>query len=211
MYDMSLFGRAFGAAGVEGFFGEGHPHYSLPFRRPNCKGSTFVSKTATLHPRHGNVKGGFWEWFFPSWAKAKFFSGHTLNAIGLPNIGIKALLACQEWQKRTEPFFISIMSVESTPEKRLEELHQMVDSIGQRKSEFSAPFGLQINLSCPNTGHNLGDLIEESAKALDIASALSVPLVPKYAIDTAPITAVVQLSGHPHCDGICVSNTLKYN
>lgn len=204
------FGNVFGASGVQGFFDEGYWFHKIPFRKPNFTGMTFVSKTATLEPRTGNVKNGWREHFFPSWAKVKFLSGHTLNAMGLPNPGIKALLDAGKWQERTEPFFISIMAVQDTLQKRLDELARMVDIIGEHKNLFYAPFGLQINFSCPNTGHDLAKLIEESIKALDIASALDVPLMPKFAIDTALIGRVMELNYHAWCDAICVSNTVKF-
>lgn len=86
----------------------------------------------------------------------------------------------------------------------------MADMIGFCKGDFSAPFGLQINLSCPNTGHDPHELIGESAKVLEIASSLGVPIMPKYSIASAPIKAVFRLNDHPYCDAICVSNTLPF-
>jgi len=205
------FGSALGASGVQGFFGEGWPHYRIPLRKPNFSGMTFVSKTATLHPRAGNVKknGGILDYFFPSWAKVKLFSGHTLNAMGLPNEGMEALLKCGKWQERDKPLFISVMAVEDSPEKRIDEFRHIIDIIGEYKNEFWSPFGLQINLSCPNTGHHSAS-VKEYLKVLNIAGALGVPLMPKYAIDTASTRVVMELNNHPYCDGICVSNTIKY-
>src|SRR3989344_274527 len=215
MHDMSVFGKVLDAAGVEGFFGEGYPHYKILFRRPNFGGSTFVSKTATWLLRSGNVKnnGGMMEYFFPSWARIKIFSKHTLNAMGLPGPGIKALLETGQWQQRKKPFFISIMAVGDTLRKRLDELYRITDAIGERKYGFSALWvGLQINRSCPNTGHHIkvGEIVEESDRGLEIASALGWPLVEKFAIDTAPVEAVKELRDNPNLDGICVSNTVKY-
>ena len=166
MKEISIFGRALGAAGVQGFFGEGHPHYKIPFRKPNFTGMTLVSKTSTLKSREGNIKKsrGILEHLFPSWAKMDFFSGHTINAMGLPNLGIKALLELRIWQKNKEPLFISIMAVESTLEKRLDELRRMVDIIGEYKNEFVAPIGLQINRSCRNLRHKVSDNIKDIVK-----------------------------------------------
>lgn len=211
------FGNVLGAAGVDGFFkGDGHLHYKIPLRQPNFTGMTHVSKTATSKHRLGNIKKsrGILEYLFPSWARVKIFSGHTLNAMGLPNDGIEAFLKCGKLQKMTEPLFISIMAVEDTPEKRMDELKAMVDIIGEHKNEFSAPFGLQINRSCPNLRHDvIGDIInfvKESVKGFEIASALGVPIMEKYAIDTTPVQAVKELENHPSCDAICVSNTVKF-
>ena len=102
------------------------------------------------------------------------------------------------------------MSLANTPQRRLEEFRIMVDLIGFFKNGFRVPFGLQINLSCPNTGHDPSKLIGESADVLDIASTLGVPVMSKYSIAPAPIPAVRELQDHPACDAICVSNTIPF-
>lgn len=205
------FGNVLGASGVQRFFGEGYWFHRLPFWKPDFTGMTFVSKTATLYPREGNVRKGIKERFFPSWAKTKFSSGHTLNAMGLPNPGIRALLQTGKWQQQSSPLFVSVMSVQDSMEKRMDELRYIIDTIDEYKNLFYSPFGLQINLSCPNTSlHSTKDLVSESAKVCDVAGRLSVPIMLKYAIDTAATKTVMELHGHPNCDAICVSNTLKF-
>ncbi len=207
------FRNVLGASGVQGFFGEGYWFHRLPFRKPNFTNMTFVSKTATLLPRNGNMKltNNFTpKKFFPSCVKVKFWRGLMLNAVGLSNPGICALLATGNWQKRTKPFWISIMSLADTPKRRLEELRIIVEIIEFCKDSFLAPFGLQINLSCPNTGHNSSELIGESEKVLEIASSLGVPLMLKYSIASAQILSIMKLNNHPACDAICVSNSLPF-
>ncbi len=207
------FGNVLGASGVQGFFGEGYLFHHIPFRKPDFKDTTFVAKTATLLPRKGNVS--LTRHFtlrnpFPRCIRVKLFREVMLNAVGLSNPGIAALLATEKWQEHVRPFWISIMSLAKTPKKRLEETRIMVDTIGFCKDDFKSAFGLQINLSCPNTEHDPGKLIGESSTVLDIASVLGVPLMPKYSIATAPIEAVLELNDHPNCDAICVSNTLPF-
>ena len=207
------FGDVWGASGVQGFFGEGYWFHKLPFLWPDFTGMTFVSKTATLFPRKGNMSLNKYyrpKKFFPSCVKVKFFKGLMLNSVGLSNPGIDALLEEGIWQKRKEPFIISVASVEDSQEKRLEELRAIVRAIKIYKKQFLAPFGLQINLSCPNTGHAPQELIGESEKVLDIAKALDVPLIPKYSIASAPIRAIMELNDNVFCDAICVSNTLPF-
>ena len=203
------FGNILGASGVQGFFGEGwwfHNIYKMLWRKQfDFSGMTFVSKTVTLRQRKGNVKG-----FLPSWARIDFFSGHMLNSMGLPNRGIETIVTENEWQKRTKPFMISIASVEPITEKRLDELSEIILCLKMFQKGFRAPFGLQINLSCPNTGHNLSEVINESEEALIRASFLNVPLMPKYSIASAPIQAIMELNKNPFCHGICVSNTLPF-
>lgn len=210
------FGRCWGAAGVQGFFGNGYWFHKIPFRKPDFSGMTFVSKTATLHPRQGNLKKGWKELLLPSWARIKPFSGHTLNAMGLPNSGIKALLETGKWQQREKPFFISIMAVEDTLEKRMEELRRIVGIIGESmaKCGFKTWVGLQVNRSCPNTGHdiNVGEIVRESELGLSIIyTGLGWPVVEKFAIDTAPLKAIMELDHNPWSSGICVSNTVKFD
>lgn len=208
------FGNVLGASGVQGFFGEGYWFHKIwSSFGLNFTGMTFVAKTATLLPRKGNMpltRHYTPRYPFPGCVKAKLLRGVMLNSVGLSNPGLGALLGTVRWQKRTKPFLLSIMSLADTPKKRLEELRLMVETISFAKDDFSALFGLQINLSCPNTGHDPHELIGESAKILEIATSLGVPVMPKYSIASAPIRAVQELNDHPGCDAICVSNTLPF-
>lgn len=207
-------GNVLGASGVQGFFGEGYWFHKVwrPFGL-NFANMTFVAKTATLLSREGNMsltRNYTPKSPFPGCVKVKLLRGVMLNSIGLSNPGLGALLGTKKWQKRTKPFWLSIMSLADTPQRRLEELRIMVETIGFCKDYFSAPFGLQINLSCPNIKHNPRELIDESPKVLEIGRVLGVPLMPKYSIASAPIQTVLQLNDHPDCDAICVSNTLPF-
>ena len=208
------FGNVLGASGVQGFFGEGYWFHKMwNLFGLNFADMTFVAKTTTLLPRKGNMpltRHYTPRYPFPGCVKAKPLRGVMLNSVGLSNPGIGALLGTDKWQKRTKPFLLSIMSLADTPKKRLDELRLMVETIGFAKDTFSAPFGLQINLSCPNTGHDSRELIGESAKVLEIAASLGVPVMPKYGIASAPIEAIRELNDHSGCDAICVSNTLPF-
>ncbi len=208
------FGNILGASGVQGFFGEGY-RFHKPWKSfgLDFNGMTFVSKTATLQERAGNMPLNQDYTpidLFPDCVRAKPFKAVMLNSVGLSNPGLGKLLDTGKWQRREKPFFISIMSLGDTPEKRLGEFKAMVEMIGLAKNEFSAPFGLQINLSCPNTGHDPSELIGESAEVIEIANSLGVPVMPKYSIASAPIEAIMELQNHNGCDAICVSNTLPY-
>lgn len=208
------FGNILGASGVQGFFGEGYWFHKMwrPFGL-DFTGMTFVAKTATLLPHKGNMsltRHYTPKSPFPGCVKAKLQRGVMLNAVGLSNPGLGALLVTGKWQKHIRPFLLSIMSLGDTPKQRLEELRIMVEMIGLFKGNFSAPFGLQINLSCPSTGNDPHKLVGESVEALEIASILNVPLMPKYSIASASTKAVLQLNGHPNCDAICVSNIVPF-
>ncbi len=208
------FGNVLGASGTQGFFGEGYWFHKVwGLFGLSSVDMTFVAKTATLLSRAGNMsltRHYTPRHPFSGCVKARPLHGVMLNAVGLSNPGLGALLGTGKWQKRQEPFWLSIMSLADTPEKRLEELRLMVGMIDLVKDSFSAPFGLQINLSCPNTEHDPRELIVESAKVLEVAMSLGVPIMPKFSIASAPIDAVRELDTHPGCDAICVSNTLPF-
>lgn len=208
------FGPIFDASGVEGFFGEGYAHHK--FLRPlglNFNGCTFVAKTTTLNARAGNMpmkEDGITpkEWK-PKCIKIYFRKGIMLNAVGLSGPGARALFETNRWQKRNVPFFLSFMSVENTAEARIDELKKFISLFASYLPEFLAPVGLQINYSCPNVGLNPNELIEEVKAGLSIASALDIPLMPKFNV-LAPIEAIKEISEESRCDAICFSNTIPW-
>jgi len=208
------FGNVFCASGAQGFFGEGYwfhklwGHIGLDFTDV-----TFVAKTATLLSHKGNMlltKQYSPSNPLPNCIKTKAIRGVMLNSVGLSNPGLGALLATGKWQKRKKPFLISIMSLADTPVERLDEFHLLIEMIHTVMNVLSAPICLQINLSCPNTRHNPNELIDESAKVLEIAGSLGIPIMPKYSIASAPIKAICELNDNPNCDAICISNTLPF-
>ena len=208
------FGNILGASGVQGFFGEGYWFHKLwkPFG-PNFEGMTFVAKTTTLNGRAGNMdlrRDYTPRELVPDCIKAKPLRGSMLNAVGLSGPGLYPLLESFRWQYRTEPFWISVMSVADSPDARLQELDLIVHHLDDWRTVFRAPFGLQINVSCPNTGHDTSELAAEAVKVVDIAAQLDVPIMLKFSIDSVPIEVVMELDQHLDCDAICVSNTLRF-
>ncbi|MEA3304408.1 MAG: hypothetical protein U9Q15_01420 [Patescibacteria group bacterium] len=216
--NMSL-GPILGASGVEGNFGEGYWYHKLlhGFSLLDLSGLVFVSKTATLNPRKGNTPFVYDEnYFSPSEIKPKSivikpFQKNVLNAVGLGNPGLEALLKTGHYQSRKDPFLISIMSIAGSEDSRKAEMAKMIAILEKYKNEFQSLFGLQINLSCPNTAHDPCSLIAESSDMIGIAARLGVPLMPKFSIASAPIAALMELNENPHVDAICLSNTLPYD
>jgi dihydroorotate dehydrogenase len=206
------FGNILGASGVQGFFGEGYQIHRLwGSLGPNFEGMTFVSKTTTYHQRDGNAE--LREDFtlrrtFPDCIKARPFRGSLFNSVGLSGPGFVPLFNQHKWQGIQKPFMISIMSVAPTKEERLAEIQTMLEFLSDYKSEFSAPFGVQINLSCPNTDEDPKELIGESMDILDLDCDPEIPRMYKYSIASAPIRAILELGQHPNCDSLCVSNTI---
>jgi dihydroorotate dehydrogenase len=208
------FGRAWYASGVGGYFGEGYPwhRWLRPFGL-DLRAATIVSKTATLKPKKGNLKykkdGLTPATMFPDCVIVKWRKGVTLNAVGLSNPGLKALLDMNRWQQLTEPFFISLAAVGKTKLERKEEFRGMFDLISKRSSSFRSRFGIQINLSCPNSTPI--DFEREAEDILNMACYYlpDLPVVAKFSIvDTTPEQAVRISTSN--CDAICVSNSLKW-
>lgn len=220
MYDLSIFPKISNGSGASGYFGDKDDHeywYQKWLARLgllNTDGLGFVSKTTPIEYRAGNMaltsdyKPRDW---YPDCMVFDFWSGNGLNAVGVPTPGLPALLATGKWQKRTQPFFISVMSMAPTHEARLGEFRRIEYILRECKKEFRAPFGLKINLSCPNDKDvNPSQLIQGSADVLETLAPLGVWLIPKYSIASAPIPAIMELEHNPHCAGVCFSNTWPY-
>lgn len=208
------FGPVFCASGAQGFFGEGYWFHK--FLRPfglNFRDCTFVAKTTTLNSQKGNMplkKDDITpKEFMPRCIKVYFRKGLMLNAVGLSGPGADTLFKTGRWQERTKPFFLSFMSVEKTPEKRISELRKFVRLFAEYLPGFQAKVGLQINYSCPNVGLDTNEIISEIKSGLSIASELGIPLVPKFNV-LAPIRTVKRITEEPNCDAICISNTIPW-
>ncbi len=211
------FKKVWCASGVQGFFGEGYWfHQPLKPFGLDFAGATFVAKTTTLLENKGNMElnPDFTpRELLPDCIWAPPWKDYALNAIALSGPGARALFERYEWQKRTKPFFISFMSIEDTPEKRLEELRCFLNVLNiyvHELEDFRAPVGLQINYSCPSVGLHLDALLREVSDALDTASRARIPLMPKFNL-LIPVEAARDISRHPACDGICMSNTIPFN
>jgi dihydroorotate dehydrogenase len=214
-----IFPRALGASGVQGFFGD--PYYPEYKHSPIIKGvfgnifkdMGFVAKTATIDPNPGNVqlvKGGFaFKHFLPDAIIPMPFKGAVLNVVGLSNPGFESLLSYGIWQSRTEPFMLSFMAIRKTKEGRLMEAREFVKLMQIYNRFFKTKWGLQVNFSCPNTGHDLKNLITESDEILNILSELEVPLIPKINPVLTPELAH-ELLEHEFVDALSFSNSVPW-
>lgn len=150
--------------------------------------------------------------FMPKCIVVKPFKGVVLNAVGLSGPGAEWLFDTGRWQARREPFFISFMSLAQTKAEKQKELEEFVLMAKVKMKTAKAKWGFQINFSCPNVGmvkKSEAEFVQEVKKALDVASIIDVPLVPKFNILTSP-EAVGEISNHPACDAVHVSNTIPY-
>ncbi|MFH1088419.1 MAG: hypothetical protein V1719_01090 [Patescibacteria group bacterium] len=212
------FGNVIAASGALNFFGDGYwfHEWLRRFRLLDHSGITFVAKTSTLYPREGNMP--LWpgttipKELKPACIIVNPLKGIVLNAVGLSGPGILALLQTGRWQKQTDPFFISFMSVDPDPKLHAFEFEQCINLLGPYLKDFQASIGLKINFSCPNVGMELqsGDeLREKVCEFLTIGSQLGIPLIPKFNAMLPPKTALA-IAEHDACSAICVSNAIPF-
>lgn len=207
------FGRVFCASGARNFYGDGWGFHKL-FERfgLDYRGSTLITKTTTLLPRLGNLplKGTKPRELMPSCIVAKPLKKVVLNAVGLSGPGLPWLLKQGEWQKRTDPFFISLMAVSHTPKEKAEEMREMRLLLQQALPEFRAKVALQLNVSCPNLGQEQER--QSTIEAMvDELEPLNIPIVVKInACFTAFAMEGLLRSRRHVIDGVSVSNTIPW-
>ncbi len=213
---MKEFRKVWVASGALGFFGEGYwfhrwlKHFGLDF-----DDATFTAKTTTLYENRGNMarnldftpRDHFPDCIYVDWRN--WLRGNALNAIRLSGPGAFPLISAGLYQERTKPFFLSFMSIEQARDKRLDELKWFLTILDEHLPRFKTRPGLQLNFSCPNTGHELDELLKEVDATLTVAGRLGIKIVVKLNA-LAPVEAARDISQHPHCDALCVSNTIPY-
>lgn len=208
------FGRAWNAAGARNFFGNGYrAHRRLGPLRPRWEGSTFVAKTTTLAPREGNMPLHGTEplELAPKCIKVNFRKAAVLNAVGLSGPGLCELLGTGLWQARTEPFLLSFMATAQDHMDRFDEAKHFAERLAAVRNSFRAPFGIELNYSCPNVGMSHEYLAGEALGALStLAYHLDgVPLVVKLNA-LVPVAVARDIAYHIDCDALCVSNTIPW-
>lgn len=203
------------ASGARGFFGEGywyHKPWKL-FRGLSFNNWGFVAKTTTLGETEGNMpmkKDGITpkEWL-PNCIFVKLKSGVVLNAVGLSGPGAQKLLQAGRWQTLDKPFFLSFMSLAKTKADRLEELNEFCGLLFHYLPPHDHPYGLELNFSCPTSGHDLGELVNEIGESLDIAGCLGVPLAIKVNALAAP-ERIAEIGKHQELDCLIMGNTIPW-
>ncbi|MFZ2187385.1 MAG: hypothetical protein WAV46_02030 [Candidatus Moraniibacteriota bacterium] len=221
-----------GMSGVQNFFGEGFPFHrictQLFGKRFTFNGVLFVAKTTTLLSNKGNMPmredGVTPKEFRPAciiigpW---QFLLGVLLNAVGLSGPGALSLLRRNIWQKMTQPFMISFMSIakgatdEDTVRIHLAEFQHFCVMLSEHRHQFLAQFFSQVNISCPNVKAGKKSdaiILKEGLGYLEI-QARSLPDVQiVFKINTLmQPEAAVKLSEHPQCAGVCVTNAFPWS
>jgi dihydroorotate dehydrogenase (NAD+) catalytic subunit len=208
------FPAVWNSSGARNFFGEGYRAHRLwgPLQ-PRFSGAGFVAKTTTIEPRAGHMplNGTEPRELKPDCIRINFRKAAVLNAVGLSGPGLEALLADGRWQARPEPFCLSFMAVHADPEGRLEEAREFGRQLARARGQFRAPFGVEMNFSCPNVGLDHADLITEAKRALfEVGTRLpGVPLIPKFSA-LVPVAAAWEIAADRNCAAISVSNTIPW-
>lgn len=209
------FSNVFVSAGVLNFFGDGYWYHAIFKLIPGFKKlheETFVSKTTVWDPRAGNLplKNNLQpEELFPTCIKLYFFACAVLNAVNLSGPGAKTLFGFNIWQNLLKPLFISFMAVGQTKEEKIEEARQFIALFKEELPKFKAPVGIQVNVSCPNTGHKTDELASGALEILELFSELGVPIDLK--INTLfPIALLKEIERRRLCDVLTISNTIPY-
>ena len=205
-------------SGTFGFFGEGYRHHRFIklFAWFLHQFAAFVAKTVTLEPRKGNM--ALDEQSMPRDMRPdcifidakRWWRGGMLNAVGLSNFGLLHYLEKEKWQSRTDHFATSIMLMESTTEARLQEAREIVGMLQAHWFYFIVKPIIKINISCPNTQHEIAQLIAEQKDVLDIFAALQTPIYIKVS-SLSDVHAIAAIAQHVACTGICVTNTWPWS
>lgn len=209
------FGQVFCAPGALGFFGEGYRYSQLLWGLLGdvWQGVTFAAKTTTLQQQEGNLSlradGITLREWFPRSVYVDPFSGHVVNGVGLSGPGARFLLAQHRWQRRTEPFVLSWAAVGITRDEREGEITGLTNQTRQYRSTFQAPFAVQLNAGCPNTGRPDELTVAEIGDWLQIASGLNVPLIVNTSV-AMPVETLLQIAALPYCEALWIANTIPW-
>jgi len=218
------FGKVFNVAGARNFFGDGSIGGGWRQHKPlklvpgySWNGAMFISKTTTLYERPGKMplradlqsKEYLPDCVYVDWLKSL-----VLNDIALSGPGAMILLNLGIWQSMTAPFLISFMSVAPDKQSRLRETEVFcifLDRVRRISPRFQTKFGLEINDSCPNAGHDPQLLAIEAPKKLAVVRNIlpDVPVVWKINALTSPWQAK-EIIDTGFCDAVAVSNTIPW-
>ena len=218
------FGKVFNVAGARNFFGDGSIGGGWRQHKPlklvpgySWNGAMFISKTTTLYERPGKMalRADLQsEKYLPDCVYVDWRKGVVLNDISLSGPGAMILFNLGIWQKMTEPFLISFMSVAPDKASRLIETEAFcvfLDRVRRIRPRFQAKFGLEINDSCPNAGHDPQLLVAEAPEKLKVVRTIlpDLPVVWKINALTSPEDAN-QVVDSGFLDALAVSNTIPW-
>ncbi len=176
------------AAGTFGYATE----YEHPFDIQKL--GAIICKGTTLAPREGN----------PQPRLAETDCG-LLNAIGLQNIGVKALIEekAPVWAKWRVPVIVNIAG------EKLEEYARIAAAL----DGVPGISAIEVNISCPNVsagGMEFGASAASAARVTAaVRSATSLPLLVKLTPNTGEIVRIAAAVAEAGADALCLINTVR--
>jgi dihydroorotate dehydrogenase len=189
---------------------DGIPLYPVWF---SFNGIIHTTKTITASERKGNLKTGPDRMtpteFHPKCIYVDMEKQVAINNVALTGPGIEAILKSGELQSIEGPFFISIMPVGATPEERLQEIRFIGGTLDvfRQKHPFKGKPIIQLNISCPNTGHETEDYVKEVEQWEYHLRGIGMPITAKLNSLT-PYEVAKGLS--KIFDAFFVTNTIPY-
>jgi dihydroorotate dehydrogenase (NAD+) catalytic subunit len=159
-----------------------------------CKLGAIICKGTTLKPREGNPQPRIVE-----------TACGVLNAIGLQNIGVDALIKEQApiWAKWSVPVIVNIAGKTI---KDYAELAEKLDGV----PGISA---LEVNISCPNIKAGGAEFGAKPRSAATVTSAVkratALPILVKLTPNTDEIVTIATAVAEAGADAISLINTIK--
>ncbi len=201
------FNKVWCGAGALGFTGEGYWWTAFSRIHADDPKLTFVTKTITLKANSGNVllRSDFQPArVIPETLNVNPLKRSVTNKFALSNPGLSAVLRSNRLQNLRNPFFISVGSVSESAKKRLADLSEIRYILDNES--FSAPYGIQINYSCPNLDKADRVSTEEIIQALEIFKNWDKPVMLKLSPET-PLNDFIVYEKSSSLDAFCFSNT----
>jgi dihydroorotate dehydrogenase (NAD+) catalytic subunit len=152
-----------------------------------CKGTTREPRCGNPQPRIAETPEGM------------------LNAIGLQNIGVDALITEKTplWARWRVPVIVNIAG-ESVSDYA---------EVARRLDGVPGVAGLEVNISCPNVACGCmefgADPEEASAVTRAVRKATSLPVIVKLTPNVADVTEVARAVAQAGADAVSLINTLK--
>ncbi len=210
------FGPCLDSSGLRGF-GDGYWFHKLPILGKawyDFRGSTFVAKSTTLHPTKGNMALTAYsspKHLFPDCIWVDLGRNMALNAVGLSGPGASTAFAEifeRQHYSGTGPFMISVVPEGTDKETRVESSKKLMLLL-KPYTQWKLNWGLQINISCPNSNVDPTVLTSEALEYLEIAAELGVPLIIKVNL-LVPWNVLETIMSHQACNALCLTNTIPF-
>ncbi len=107
------------------------------------------------------------------------------------------------------------MSVGATFQEKRDEFREFKTMLRIKQRRFQTTgLGLQVNYTCPNTGHRVDASAHEELEAaiirdMEEAHDLDVAFIPKINV-LLSIRQALKIAEHPRCNALCDSNTIPW-